>query len=115
MTVTPVPTGAAPEAADVTPSDRGLLALLAAVIAALVLIPDRYTVPLVGGLGLRPYQLLTVALGIALFRSFHRGRPLNVGRPALLVGLLVVVAVASAVDNLERLSDDAYLAPSASS
>ena len=89
----------------------GLLGLLVAVIAALVLIPDRYTVPLIGGLGLRPYQIvLTIGLGVALLRAFHRGRPLSVGRSALLVGLLVVVAVASAVDNLERLSDDAYLA-----
>jgi hypothetical protein len=108
VTVTPVSTGAAPEA-DATSPDRGLLALLAAVIATLVLIPDRYTVPLVNGLGLRPYQLLTVALGIGLFRSFHRGRPLAAGRPALLTGLLVVVAVASTIDNLERLSDKAYL------
>ena len=103
-----VPTGVA-AASGAEPADRRLLGWLAAVIAALVLIPDRYTVPLVGGLGLRPYQLLTIALGLALVRSFHRGRPLRAGHPALLVGLLALVGVASAVDNLERLSDGAYL------
>jgi hypothetical protein len=102
-------TGATPEASNATSPDRGLLVLLAAVIAAFLLIPDRYTVPLVGGLGLRPYQLLTVVLGVVLLRSFRRGRPLHAGRPALLAGLLVVVAVASAVDNIERLDDQAYL------
>src|SRR5690349_12675593 len=103
------PTGVTPEATTVCSKDRGLLALLAAIIAAFLLIPDRYTVPLVGGLGLRPYQLLTVALGVVLLRSFRRGRPLHAGRPALFAGLLVVVAVASAVDNLERLDEQAYL------
>ena len=108
MTV-PAVVDAARESPERPAADRGLLAMLVAVIAALVLVPDRYTVPLVGGLGLRPYQLLTVALGIGLVRSFRRGRVLTAGRPAVLVGLLVVVAVASAVDNLERLDDPAYL------
>ncbi len=111
MTATIVAVDAgAPAMPSTAPHDRGLLALLAASIAALVLIPDRYDVPLVGGLGLRPYQLLVVGLGVGLMRSFRRGRTLSAGRPAAYAGLLVVVAVASAIDNFARLSDNAYLA-----
>jgi O-antigen ligase len=109
VTVDARSTGAAPEAGDTTHGDRALLGLLAATFAALLLIPERYTVPLVGGLGLRPYQLLIVALGVVLFRSFRHGRPVSVGPSALLAGLLVVVALASAIDNFDRLDDEAYL------
>src|SRR3954451_9642678 len=104
------PAVGAPPIPVVASRDRGLLTLLAATIAALLLIPDRYNVPLVAGLGLRPYQLLAVGLGIGLLRSFAGGRRLSVGRPALFAGLLVIVAVASAIDNFDRLGDTAYLA-----
>ncbi len=90
--------------------DRGLLTLLAAFVAALLLIPDRYTVPLVGGLGLRPQQLVVVVMAVTLAVSFRRGRRLDGKRPALMAGLLVIVGVASVVVNERALDDAAFLA-----
>ena len=98
-------------AASIAPQrrDRGLLALLAAFSATLLLIPDRYTVPAGRRAGLRPQQIVVVALSIGVAVGFRRGCRLDVGRPALLAGLLVVVAVVSLVANVGSLTTSAYL------
>ena len=86
--------------------DRGLLVLLGGVIVALLLIPDRYALGL--GVGLRPHQLLALVLAGLLLARFAQGRPLAIGRPACVAFVLVVVAVASIVSNVERLRETTF-------
>ena len=74
----------------------------------LFLVPDRYTVPLGAGVGLRPYQILIVIVGVTLIRSFLRGARLTIGRPAWIAGLLVLTAVFSMVAN-QDLDDETFL------
>ena len=89
--------------------DRPIVALVVATFAALLLIPERYTVPLSARFGLRPYQILLVAVAAIVTLQFRRGRPVTVGRPACVASVLVAVAAVSTVVNQDQLSEAAFL------
>ena len=74
----------------------------------LFLVPDRYTVPIGAGVGLRPYQILVLIVAVILIRRFVRGARLTVGRPAWIAGLLVLTAVVSMVAN-QDMDDETFL------
>ena len=85
-----------------------LIGLLVLFAGLLFLVPDRYTVPLGAGVGLRPYQIVVVAAAVVLFRRFLRGTRMSVGLPACIAGLLVLTAVISIVAN-QDLDDKTFL------
>ena len=109
MTVGRVVVAGTPTAHSDDRVGRPIVALVVATFGAVLLIPERYTVPISARFGLRPYQLLLVAVATVIIVQFVRGRPVTIGLPAVMASLLVAVAVVSMVVNRDRLSEAAFL------
>jgi O-antigen ligase len=106
------PTGPAEPTVPTEPYGRDVLSLglVIATVATLLLIPDRYTVPIDTRFGLRPHQIVLLVTAVVVVVRWRRGRRVSIGRPARVAGLLVVAAVASIAANVGHLDEAAYLA-----